>query len=46
MTILIIINLSLSAATKVDKKLRTQMISAWKTEVKSSQSITKSITNK
>ena len=46
MTILIIISLSLSAATKVDKKLKAQMISAWKTEVKSSQSITKSITDK
>ncbi|MFK5882007.1 MAG: rhodanese-like domain-containing protein [Sulfurospirillum sp.] len=46
MTILIVVSLSLSAATKVDKKLKAQMLSAWKTEVKTSQSITKSITDK
>ena len=46
MTILIIICLGLNAATKVDKKLKTQMLSAWKTEVETSHSLTKSITDK
>ncbi len=46
MTILLILSLTLSAATKVDKKLKAQMLSAWKAEVKTSQSITKSITDK
>ncbi len=44
-TILIIISLGLNAATKSDKELKAKMLSNWKSEVKSSQSVTKGITD-
>ncbi len=46
MTILIALSISLNAGVKVDKKLKAQMMSAWKAEVKASKTITKGITDK
>ncbi len=45
MTILIVICASLNAAVKVDKKLKAEMLSAWKAEGASAVKVTKGLTD-